>query len=226
MIEKLPFFFESLRSAYQKGLDPIELIEEVYRRITRVNDPGIFINLREKEEVKHEAAKLSEKKVLNKPLWGIPFVIKDNIDVSGIPTTAACPAFAYTPKKDSFVVNKILTAGALLIGKTNLDQFATGLVGTRTPYTPPKNTFNKEIIPGGSSSGSAVAVAQGLASFALGTDTAGSGRVPAALNNIVGLKPTLGALSNSGVVPACRTLDTISTFALTCLLYTSPSPRD
>ena len=215
MIEKLPFFFESLRSAYQKGLDPIELIEEVYRRITRVNDPGIFINLREKEEVKHEAAKLSEKKVLNKSLWGIPFVIKDNIDVNGIPTTAACPAFAYTPKKDSFVVNKILTAGALLIGKTNLDQFATGLVGTRTPYTPPKNTFNKEIIPGGSSSGSAVAVAQGLASFALGTDTAGSGRVPAALNNIVGLKPTLGALSNSGVVPACRTLDTISTFALT-----------
>lgn len=215
MIEKLPFFFESLRSAYQKGLDPIELIEEVYRRITRVNDPGIFINLRDKEEVKNEAAKLNKKKVLNKPLWGIPFVIKDNIDVSGIPTTAACPAFAYTPKKDSFVVNKILTAGALLIGKTNLDQFATGLVGTRTPYTPPKNTFNKEIIPGGSSSGSAVAVAQGLASFALGTDTAGSGRVPAALNNIVGLKPTLGALSNSGVVPACRTLDTISTFALT-----------
>ena len=104
------FFFESLRSAYQKGLDPIELIEEVYRRITRVNDPGIFINLREKEEVKNEAAKLSEKKVLSKPLWGIPFVIKDNIDVSGMPTTAACPAFAYTPKKDSFVVNKILTA--------------------------------------------------------------------------------------------------------------------
>ena len=214
MIEKLPFFFKSLRSAYQKGLNPTELVDEIYRRIISVNDPGIFIHLREKGEVKCEAARLSETKALSKPLWGIPFVIKDNIDVGGIPTTAGCPAFAYTPEKSSFVVDRLLKSGALLIGKTNLDQFATGLVGIRTPYVPPKNALSEKIIPGGSSSGSAVAVAQGLVSFSLGTDTAGSGRVPAALNSVVGLKPTLGALSMSGVVPACRTLDTISIFAL------------
>ncbi|MEM6464721.1 MAG: allophanate hydrolase, partial [Pseudomonadota bacterium] len=146
---------------------------------------------------------------------GVPFGVKDNIDVAGIPTTAGCPAYAYKPDQDAFVVAKLREAGALMIGKTNLDQFATGLVGIRTPYGAPINSINPELVPGGSSGGSAVLVGHGIVTFSLGTDTAGSGRVPAALNNIVGLKPTLGALSATGVVPACRTLDTISIFALT-----------
>lgn len=123
-----------------------------------------------------------------KPLWGIPFVVKDNIDVAGIPTTAACPEFAYTPTETAFAVQKLLEAGALLIGKTNLDQFATGLVGVRSPYPIPKNSMNPDYVPGGSSSGSGVSVGHGLVTFSLGTDTAGSGRIPAGLNNIVGLK--------------------------------------
>jgi allophanate hydrolase len=141
--------------------------------------------------------------------------VKDNIDVAGIPTTAACPAFAYTPAQSATVVDKLLAAGAILIGKTNLDQFATGLVGVRSPYGVARNPFNADFIPGGSSSGSAVAVSAGLVSFALGTDTAGSGRVPAGFNNIVGLKPSIGLLSASGMLPACRALDCISIFALT-----------
>jgi allophanate hydrolase len=145
----------------------------------------------------------------------VPFALKDNIDVGGLPTTAACPAYAYLPERDAFVVARLRAAGAIPLGKTNLDQFATGLVGVRSPYGVPRNAVDPAIVPGGSSSGSAVAVARGIVSFALGTDTAGSGRVPAALNNIVGLKPSLGALSATGVVPACRTLDTISIFALT-----------
>jgi allophanate hydrolase len=168
----------------------------------------------DKVTVEVEAAALGAFDPVAKPLWGVPFVIKDNIDAAGVPTTAACPDFAYVAEKDSFVVAALRAAGALLIGKTNLDQFATGLVGVRTPYPVPKNAIDPTIVPGGSSSGSAVAVSHGIVSFALGTDTAGSGRVPAALNNIVGLKPSLGALSNSGVVPACRSLDTISIFAL------------
>jgi allophanate hydrolase len=149
------------------------------------------------------------------PLWGVPFAVKDNIDVAGVPTTAGCPAFAYTPQISAPVVERLFDAGAILIGKTNLDQFATGLVGTRTPYPVPRNSFDPALVPGGSSSGSAVAVARGLVSFALGTDTAGSGRVPAALNNVVGLKPSRGAISNRGTVPACRTLDCVSVFAAT-----------
>jgi allophanate hydrolase len=148
------------------------------------------------------------------PLFGIPFAVKDNIDVAGMPTTAACPAFAYTPSETAPVVLQLLSAGAVLVGKTNLDQFATGLVGTRSPYGVPRNLFDARYIPGGSSSGSAVAVAAGLVSFALGTDTAGSGRVPAAFNNIVGLKPTRGLVSTRGVVPACKSLDCVSVFAL------------
>ena len=143
----------------------------------------------------------------------IPFAVKDNIDVAGLPTTAACPDYAYVPERSAPVVERLLAAGAILIGKTNLDQFATGLVGVRTPYPVPKNALDPDLVPGGSSSGSAVAVARGLVGFALGTDTAGSGRVPAALNNIVGLKPSLGAISARGVVPACRTLDCVSIFA-------------
>ena len=149
------------------------------------------------------------------PLYGMPFAVKDNIDVAGLPTTAACPGFAYRPGPVGPCVEKLLNAGALPVGKTNLDQFATGLVGTRSPYGVSRNPFDPEYIPGGSSSGSAVAVAGGLVSFALGTDTAGSGRVPAAFNNIVGLKPTRGLVSARGVVPACRSLDCVSIFALT-----------
>ncbi len=213
MIE-LPFTLSSLQGAYAEGVMPEDVIREVFRRIDVVNDPGIFIHLRAVDEVMVEAGALGTFDA-EKPLFGIPFVIKDNIDAAGLPTTAGCPAFAYTAEQDAFAVEQLRAAGALLIGKTNLDQFATGLVGVRSPYPPPKNAIDPEIVPGGSSSGSAIAVAHGLVSFALGTDTAGSGRVPAALNNIVGLKPTLGALSASGVVPACRTLDTISIFALT-----------
>lgn len=149
------------------------------------------------------------------PLFGIPFAVKDNIDVAGWPTTAACPAFAYPAERDAFAVAKLKAAGAIVIGKTNLDQFATGLVGTRSPYGAVSNTFNADYVSGGSSSGSASVVARGLVPFALGTDTAGSGRVPAAFNNIVGLKPTKGWLSAQGVVPACRLNDTLSVFALT-----------
>jgi allophanate hydrolase len=149
------------------------------------------------------------------PLYGIPFAIKDNIDLAGVPTTAGCSDYAYQPDQSAFVVQRLIDAGAIPVGKTNLDQFATGLVGTRSPYGPGKNSFNPEYISGGSSSGSSVAVAMGQVSFALGTDTAGSGRVPAAFNNLVGVKPTRGLLSNRGVVPACRTLDCISIFALT-----------
>ncbi len=150
------------------------------------------------------------------PLFGVPFAVKDNIDVAGMPTTAACPAFAHTPKRSAVAVQRLLDAGAIVLGKTNLDQFATGLVGTRSPYGIPRNPFDPRYIPGGSSSGSAVAVATGMATFALGTDTAGSGRVPAAFNNIVGLKPSRGAISTTGVVPACRSLDCVSVFALSC----------
>ncbi|WMD20463.1 allophanate hydrolase [Achromobacter seleniivolatilans] len=149
------------------------------------------------------------------PLYGVPFAIKDNIDAAGWPTTAGCPEFAYTPAEDATVVQRLRAAGAILIGKTNLDQFATGLVGTRSPHGAVANTFNPEYVSGGSSSGSASVVARGIAAFSLGTDTAGSGRVPAGFNNIVGLKPTKGWLSTAGVVPACRTLDCVSIFALT-----------
>ncbi|OYY75402.1 MAG: allophanate hydrolase [Gammaproteobacteria bacterium 28-57-27] len=147
------------------------------------------------------------------PLYGVPFAVKDNIDVAGMPTTAGCPEFAYTPERDAFVVAKLKEAGAICIGKTNLDQFATGLNGTRTPFGIPHSVFNEAYVSGGSSSGSAVAVALGEVAFALGTDTAGSGRIPAGFNNLVGLKPTKGMISTSGVLPACRTLDCVSIFA-------------
>lgn len=207
-----PFTLPGLREAYARGASPADVVAEVYARIESVGDPGIFIHLAEKDAVLAEARALGPYDPA-KPLWGVPYAVKDNIDVAGMPTTAACPAFEYAPEADAFVVAKLRDAGALCIGKTNLDQFATGLVGLRTPYPAPKNALDPAIVPGGSSSGSAVAVAHGIVPFALGTDTAGSGRVPAALNGIVGLKPTLGALSSSGMVPACRTLDTISVFA-------------
>jgi len=214
-LNELQFDITTLHEAYVKGLAPADVIRECFRRIEAHSDPGIFIHLMDATVIQMEAVELGGFDPAARPLWGIPFVIKDNIDAAGTPTTAACPEYSYKASKDAFVVRQLKNAGALLIGKANLDQFATGLVGVRSPFPPPKNAIDPEIVPGGSSSGSAVAVAAGLATFALGTDTAGSGRVPAALNNIVGLKPTVGSLSASGVVPACRTLDTVSIFALT-----------
>ena len=213
MLHNLPFDIRRLHQAYASGVEPTQVIAEVYRRIDEVDDPGIFLHLLERETVLKRAKKLSSFDLAGSPLWGVPFAIKDNIDVNGLATTAACPEFSYIANEDAFVVELLLRAGAILIGKTNLDQFATGLVGTRTPFPAPKNALDPDIIPGGSSSGSAIAVSLGLVSFSLGTDTAGSGRVPAALNGIVGFKPTLGTLSNAGVVPACRTLDTVSIFS-------------
>ena len=215
MLNDLPLDIQTLRTAYASGTAPTDIVEEVYRRIKALNDPGIFLLLRDETDVLEEAHALSSEAFPDSPLWGLPFAIKDNIDAANLTTTAGCPAFAYTAEKDAFVVARLRNAGALLIGKTNLDQFATGLVGTRTPFPIPVNAIDPKIVPGGSSSGSAVAVAHGLVTFSLGTDTAGSGRVPAALNGIVGLKPSLGAVSNGGIVPACRTLDCVSVFALT-----------
>ena len=186
-----------------------------FARIRAHNDPAIFISLRPEADVIADARALGAARNTALPLYGVPVAVKDNIDVAGLPTTAACPAFSYKPSQDSTAVARLRAAGAIIIGKTNLDQFATGLVGVRSPFGVPRNTFNSELIPGGSSSGSAVAVAAGLVPLALGTDTAGSGRVPAGLNNIVGLKPSLGLISTFGVVPACRTLDCVSVFALT-----------
>ena len=165
--------------------------------------------------VEEETVAAKARAAAHGPLHGIPFAVKDNIDVAGLPTTCACPAFAYVAERSATVVERLEQAGAILIGKTNLDQFATGLNGTRSPFGIPASTFDPDYISGGSSSGSAVAVAAGLVSFALGTDTAGSGRIPAAFNNIVGLKPTKGTVSMRGVVPACRTIDTVSVLALT-----------
>ncbi len=208
----LPLSIDALRAAYAEGLDPRRMIEASLARLRQAEDPGIFLHVAEPAQLMAEAEALGAYDP-SRPLWGIPFAVKDNIDVASMPTTAACPAFAYQPERDAFAVARLRAAGAIPLGKTNLDQFATGLVGTRTPYPVPRNALDPEIVPGGSSSGSAVAVARGIVPFALGTDTAGSGRVPAALNGIVGLKPTLGAVSSTGVVPACRTLDTISVFA-------------
>ncbi|BCH66776.1 allophanate hydrolase [Agrobacterium vitis] len=209
------FDIASLHAAYASGWTPQEMIEEVFSRIAAINDPGIFLELADKASLLDQAQALGAFSPETKPLWGIPFAVKDNIDVAGLPTTAACPDYAYTPETDATVVRLLKDAGALVIGKTNLDQFATGLVGVRTPHAIPRNAIDPKLVPGGSSSGSAVATAQGIVSFALGTDTAGSGRIPAGLNNIVGLKPSVGALSATGVIPACRTLDCVSIFALT-----------
>lgn len=197
------------------AMQPEETVARSYARIRRHADPAIFITLRAETDALEEVRKLAAEGKKELPLFGIPVAVKDNIDVKGMPTTAACPAFSYWPHHDAGSVNRLRAAGAIVIGKTNLDQFATGLIGLRSPYGVPRNLFDPKLIPGGSSSGSAIAVAAGLVPLALGTDTAGSGRVPAGLNNIVGLKPSLGTISTAGVVPACRTLDCVSIFALT-----------
>ena len=194
---------------------PVETIQTTFERIREVDDPAIFISLREEAAVVREARTLAATADSSLPLYGIPVAIKDNIDVAGLATTAACPAYAYTPDRDAKAVQLLKAAGALIVGKTNLDQFATGLVGTRSPHGTPRNPLRGDLIAGGSSSGSAVAVATGIVPLALGTDTAGSGRVPAALNNIVGCKPSRGLVSTQGIVPACRSLDCVSLFALT-----------
>ena len=211
MVETIAAIVASHRSGEQT---PAETIARSYQRLRAHNDPAIFISLRDEKDAISEARTLPTS-MRERPLYGVPVAIKDNIDVVGLPTTAACPEFAYTPKRDATAVARLREAGAIVIGKTNLDQFATGLVGVRSPYGVPRNTFKAELVPGGSSSGSAVAVAAGIVPIALGTDTAGSGRVPAGLNNIIGLKPSLGVVSTAGVVPACRTLDCVSVFALT-----------
>ncbi|MGV3634577.1 MAG: allophanate hydrolase [Pseudorhodoplanes sp.] len=203
-------------AAHRSGAaTPEQTVRRTYERIRAYADPAVFITLRDEAEALAEARELMAAGPDGKPLSCVPVAIKDNIDVAGLPTTAACPAFAYTAGADATAVTRLRLAGAIVIGKTNLDQFATGLVGVRSPYGAPRNPFRDDLISGGSSSGSAAAVAAGLVPIALGTDTAGSGRVPAGLNNIVGLKPSVGLVSTTGVVPACRSLDCVSIFALT-----------
>jgi len=199
-------------------MSPRDILGIVYDRIERRERPHVFTTLlsRRRAFEQMEALEASARFGVDLPLLGATFAVKDNIDVLGMPTTAACPAYAYMPTRSAPSVQRLLDAGAVCVGKTNMDQFATGLVGTRSPYGECENVFNREFISGGSSSGSAVAVAAGWVSFSLGTDTAGSGRVPAALNNIVGVKPTPGLISTVGVVPACRSLDCVSIFSLTC----------
>ncbi len=204
-----------LLNAYRSGsATPADIVARSYARIRAHNDPAMFITLRDEKDVAADAQALAgaDKSL---PLYGIPVTIKDNIDVGGLPTTAACPAYLYRPRRDATAVAKLRAAGALILGKTNLDQFATGLVGVRSPYGVARNLFDDKLIPGGSSTGAALSVGSGIAPLALGTDTAGSGRVPAMFSNIVGLKPSLGLVSTAGVVPACRTLDCVSIFALT-----------
>jgi allophanate hydrolase len=206
----------ALRSAYNTGQQtPEDVVSKIYDRIDSEGQRPIWISIVSRDHASARARELTSQDKSKLPLYGIPFAVKDNIDVVGMSTTAACPEYAYTAAESATVVTRLEAAGAILIGKTNMDQFATGLVGTRTPYGICSSVFNPNYISGGSSAGSAVAVAGGLVSFSLGTDTAGSGRVPAMFNNLIGLKPTRGILSTHGVVPACRTLDCVSIFAET-----------
>jgi allophanate hydrolase len=198
-----------VRRHYQSGQrTPEGVVDEIFARIDAEGLAPIWISLADRHETLRRAKEVDP----SLPLAGVPFAVKDNIDVEGMLTTAACPSFAYGAQRSATVVTRLVEAGALLIGKTNLDQFATGLVGMRSPYGACSNVFDERYISGGSSSGSAVAVARGFCAFSLGTDTAGSGRVPAAFNHLVGLKPTRGLLSTAGVVPACRSLDCVSIF--------------
>ena len=207
----------TLLEGYRHGrFSPPEILELILARIEAQPDRHIWISRLSHPQLQPYLQALTGKSPDELPLYGIPFAIKDNIDLAGLPTTAACPDYAYEPQEHAFVVQRLIEAGAVPIGKTNLDQFATGLVGTRSPYGACENSFNPDYIAGGSSSGSAVCMALGQVSFALGTDTAGSGRVPAAFNNLIGVKPTRGRLSTRGVVPACRSLDCVSVFALDC----------
>jgi allophanate hydrolase len=203
-----------IHAAYRAGtLTPRALAEELLRRIDNYPDKAVFITRIPAQDVLAQADALDLAAMAQMPLFGIPFVVKDNIDVANVPTSAACPDFAFTPDQDAVVVARLRAAGAILLGKANLDQFATGLNGTRSPHGAPRSVFNADYVSGGSSSGSGVAVGAGLAVFSLGTDTAGSGRVPAMFNNVIGLKPTIGRIPATGVLPACKTLDCVSVFA-------------
>src|SRR5258708_28666230 len=197
----MTFTIAAILAEHRSGTSPEQTIAQTYARIRAHNDPAIFITLRDEADAIAEAKALAVKGDTSLPLYGVPFAVKDNIDVGGMPTTAACPAFAYTAKSDATSVARLRAAGAIVIGKTNLDQFATGLVGVRSPYGVPRNVFDPKLIPGGSSSGSGVVVAAGLVPFSLGTDTAGSGRVPAGPCKCVWLPPTLGLISTAGVLP-------------------------
>ena len=216
---RLDLSIPALRARYLDGsLSPTQLVETLHEQMQAEDvalDRHVWIRRLTLDEMRVHTAALNGCDPKALPLYGIPFAIKDNIDLAGIPTTAACPAFAYTPEVSATVVQRLIAAGAIPVGKTNLDQFATGLVGVRSPYGACRNALNPDYVSGGSSAGSAVSVALGLASFSLGTDTAGSGRVPAMFNNLIGLKPTCGRIPSTGVVPACRTLDAVSVFALT-----------
>ncbi|UPT78128.1 allophanate hydrolase [Sulfurovum sp. XGS-02] len=207
---------EKLQQLYkEKTLTPREYMKQIKENIEAHAENPIWIYVLSESELEPYLAKLESCKVESLPLYGIPFAIKDNIDLEGVATTAACEEYSYIAEKSAYVVQKLIEAGAIPVGKTNLDQFATGLVGTRSPYGACQNSIDPKYISGGSSSGSAVSIALDMAIFSLGTDTAGSGRVPAAFNNLVGLKPSKGVLSTSGVVPACRSLDCVSIFAKT-----------
>ncbi len=217
-INTLNMTIPAIKQAYQNGeITPQALIEQLLAYSEDYDDHNIWISRLRIEQIQPYLDKLADYSVDELPLYGIPFAIKDNIDLAGVATTAACADFSYVPDEHAHVVAKLIEAGAIPLGKTNLDQFATGLVGVRSPepWGACKNSINPEYISGGSSSGSAVAVALGLVSFSLGTDTAGSGRVPAAFNNLIGLKPSKGLLSTRGVVPACRSLDCVTIFTRT-----------
>ncbi len=201
--------------AFWRSLSPVEAVRAAYAAARAHDDPAIFISMKPEADAIVEAEALMAGGSADKPLYGLPFVVKDNIDVAGMETTAACPAFACKAERSAFAVARLEAAGAICIAKSNLDQFATGLVGVRSPYGIPRNSMRADLVPGGSSSGSATSVGAGIAAFSLGTDTAGSGRIPAGLNAIAGLKPSLGLLSATGMLPACRSLDTISVFAPT-----------
>ncbi|MEU2632186.1 amidase family protein, partial [Kitasatospora sp. NPDC007106] len=190
----------------------VERVRRAYARIAAADRPEVWIDLRPQAEAEAEAALVDARVAAGEhlPLAGTVCAVKGNIDVAGLPTTAGCPGYAYLPERDAPAVARLRAAGTVVLGTTNLDQFATGLVGTRSPYGAVRNALAPERIAGGSSSGSAVAVALGIADLALGTDTAGSGRVPAALNGIVGLKPAPGRVPTEGVVPACASVDCVA----------------
>jgi allophanate hydrolase len=203
---------QNLRERYTAGqTSPADIVRRIFERIREEGERPVWITIVDEEHASEQAHSVD----ISLPLGGIPFAVKDNFDVAGLPTTAGCPSFAYKPQRTATVVQRLIDSGGILIGKTNMDQFATGLVGTRSPYGSCSSVYNPLYISGGSSSGSAIAVAKGLCAFSLGTDTAGSGRIPAAFNNLVGLKPTRGMLSADGVVPACRSLDCVSIFSKT-----------
>ena len=214
-MKELNLTLASLKESYlNQSLTPRILIQSLLEKAANYQDYNLFIHLLTEAELETYLSRLEQSEPNSLPLWGVPFVIKDNIDLANIPTTAACKEFSYVPKESATVVQTLIEAGAIPIAKANMDQFATGLVGTRSPYGECHNAFDFSMISGGSSSGSAVSLALNLCSFSLGTDTAGSGRVPAAFNNLIGLKPSKGLLSTKGVVPAVRSQDVVSIFAL------------